>query len=109
MVRAGPTGKVIEVATKKKATRKKATPKSQGLASGERDRNQLGDVNFNYKAAPAKDRTEPRDSTHWATMLDTLHEKCGFGNKVITRDALRLLNKHNGYGLVAKDSLVRLR
>lgn len=41
--------------------------------------------------------------------FDTLHNRCGIKNEKSTRDALWVLNRKNGYGIVAEYGNVRLK
>jgi len=69
---------------------------------------------LNFELAASKDKTPPCEGSMRAKLLselqaagkkgiafDALHKCCGFKNPKSTRDALGLLNRKNGYGVVA--------
>lgn len=78
-------------------------------------------LTFNLPGRPAKDRVEPREGSMRAAMLalleahksglefEEIHQQIGFANRRSTYDALRLLNRVNGYGLAGTDANVKLK
>lgn len=103
---------------KKFADRKTAERRVREIESHLQPKKPRG-MNFNLPAS--KNKSAPRENSMRAKLLaelraagkkgiafDTLHKRCGFKNPKSTRDALGLLNRKNGYGILAADDVVSI-
>lgn len=88
------------------------------------DRDNVGNssrgLSFDLPGRPKRECVEPREGTRCHAMLELLrahegglefeeiHQTIGFANRRSTYDALRLLNRVNGYGLAGSDACVKL-